>query len=182
MPVGWSFKGPALVCAATGFSSGYQRLTIPVAPEGGYELQVKFMISRSHGKILIHLPARGGSVMLEVDADGPSGLSYIDQKSLYSNGTGTTTTLGINKVYTVDVKVALTGDRANIAADLDGRPLVRWQGPQAQLSPSPSSMDKRYFGLLAYYTTATFGSVCLRPLDGEAKVLRPAAADTSSKK
>lgn len=170
LPVGWQRQGATIVCTNPGYGSS--RLAIPIMPEGNYELQVRFALGHSHGDVGIFLPAGAGSVMLQIDGSGPSGLEYVNGSSAYSNGTGTNTTLAINRIYTVDIRVTLTGDQAEILAALDSKPLLRWQGPQTALSPY-YAMDRRCLGLYAYYTTATFGSMRLKMLSGEARLYKP---------
>jgi hypothetical protein len=170
LPANWQRQGAPVVCTTPGYNSS--RIAVPVMPQGSYELQVKFALARSHGEVGIFLPAGAGSVMLQIDSSGPSGLQYVNDQSVYANATGTSTTLAVNRIYTVDVRVTLTGDEAEILAALDSKPLVRWSGPQTALSPY-YPMDRRCLGLCAYYTTATFGSVRLKMLSGEARLYKP---------
>ncbi|MCX5675742.1 MAG: hypothetical protein NTX87_12110 [Planctomycetota bacterium] len=170
LPVGWQRQGATVVCTNPGYGSS--RLAIPVMPQGSYELQVRFALAHAHGDVGIFLPAGAGSVMLQVDGSGVSGLEYVNGSSAYSNGTGTNTTLAVNRIYTVDIRVTLTGDQAEILAALDSKPLLRWQGPQTALSPY-YAMDHRCLGLYAYYTTATFGSLRLKMLSGDARLYKP---------
>ena len=170
LPVGWQRQGTTVVCTNPGYN--YARLAIPIMPQGGYELQVQLAMSRSHGEVGIFLPAGAGSTLLVIDGSGPSGLQYVNDQSVYSNATGTNTTLAVNRIYTVDARVTLTGDQAEILAALDSKPLVRWSGPQTALSPYYST-DRRCLGLFAYYCTATFGSVRLKMLSGEARLYKP---------
>jgi hypothetical protein len=170
MPVGWQRQGTSIVCANPGYN--YSRVAIPIMPQGSYELQVRLALSHSHGDVGIFLPAGSGSTMLVIDGSGPSGLQYVNGQSVYSNATGTSTTLAVSHIYTVDVRVTLTGDQAEILAALDSKPLVRWSGPQTALSPY-YSMNRQCLGLSAYYCTATFGSVRLKMLSGEAQLYKP---------
>ena len=170
LPVGWQRQGATVVCSNLAYGSS--RIAIPVMPQGSYELQVKFALAHSHGDAGIFLPAGARSVMLRINGSGVSGLEYVNESSAYSNGTGTNTTLAIGRVYTVDIRVTLTGDQAEILAALDSKPLVRWSGPQTALSPY-YAMDRRCLGLFAYYCTATFGSVRLKMLSGEARLYKP---------
>jgi len=171
MPIGWRRDKAAVVCSNPGYSAE-SKITVPVMPQGSYDLQMKFAISGStYGHVGIYLPVGAGSTMLRIDSSGPSGLEYVDGRSAYYNSTGTRTTLLIQRVYTVDVRVTLSGDQAGIVATLDGKPLVQWSGSQRSLSPY-ESMDRRCLGLHTYYTTATFGSLRLRPAQ-EARLYKP---------
>jgi len=163
MPVGWRRDGKTIVCSNSGYSSSSEsKITVPVMPQGSYDLQVKFALNHSHGSAGVYLPLGTTSVMLRVCGAGTSGLEYINGNSAYSNGTGTPTTLGLNLIHTIDVRVTVTGDRASILATLNGKPLVNWSGPQTDLSPY-STVDRRCLGLHAYYTTVTYGLLRMRP-------------------
>ncbi|MCX5655190.1 MAG: hypothetical protein NTY65_11135 [Planctomycetota bacterium] len=171
MPIGWRRDKATVVCANPGYSAE-SKITVPVMPQGSYDLQMKFAISGStYGHIGIYLPVGAGSTMLRIDSSGPSGLEYVDGRSSYYNSTGTRTTLVVQRVYAVDVRVTLSGDQASIGATLDGKSLVQWSGPQKSLSPY-ESMDCRCLGLHTYGTTTTFGSLRLRPVQ-EARLYKP---------
>jgi len=164
----WKRRGNALV--ATPLPHGRTTLFAPVSANGNYDLQVKFVRSRIDGSIYVHLPVGSNAVSLRLYS-GTSGLSYINGQSAYSNGTGVFTSFQMNRVYTVDVKVTLDQDQAAIAVNLDDKPLVRWKGAQADLSPS-MSLYKDRIGFAVYETATTFGTALLRMQSGTATALR----------
>ena len=170
MPIGWRRDQGTIVCTNSGYDSE-SRITIPVMPQGGYDLQLRLAMGHAHGNAGIYLPVGASSVMLRLNGSGPSGLEYVNNRSAYYNGTGTSTTFAINRVYTVDVRVTLTGDQAAIAATIDGKPLVNWSGAQSALSPY-NNVDIRCLGLHAYYTTVTYGSLRMRPAQ-DARIYKP---------
>ncbi|MCX5684941.1 MAG: hypothetical protein NT049_14840 [Planctomycetota bacterium] len=172
IPVGWRReKNNTLVCSNSGYNSN-SRLTVPVMPQGSFDLQAKFAITGStYGYVGFYLPTGTNVVMLRVNCSGPSGLDYINDRTSSSNGTGMPTSLVIGRVYTIDARVTLTGDQASIVATLDGKPLVQWSGPQAALSPY-ETMDIRCLGLHTYYSTVTIGLLRMRPAQ-EARLYKP---------
>ena len=170
MPIGWRRDQGTIVCTNSGYDSE-SKITIPVMPQGGYDLQLRLAMGHTHGNAGIYLPVGAGSVMLRLNGSGPSGLEYVNGRSAYANGTGTSTTFAINRVYTVDVRVTLTGDQAAIVATIDGKPLVNWSGSQSVLSPY-NNVDIRCLGLHAYYTTVTYGSLRMRPAQ-DARIYKP---------
>jgi hypothetical protein len=170
MPIGWRREQGAIACSNSGYSSE-SKISVPVMPQGSYDLQVKFAISGStYGHVGIFLPAGAGATVLRLDCSGQSGLNYVNGRNASYNGTGTPTMLTVRRVYTVEVRVTLTGDQASIVATLDGKPLVQWSGSQTALSPA-ESMDMRCMGLHTYYTSSTFGSLRMRPAQ-EARIYK----------
>ncbi|MBM4019597.1 MAG: hypothetical protein FJ288_14970 [Planctomycetes bacterium] len=167
IPLNWQRQGAAVVCANPGYD--YSHITVPVVPQGSYEVQATFSLGRSHGHVGLYLPAGSASVLLHIDGSGPSGLEYVNNQPVYMTGAATVTTLAVSRAYTVEARVTLKGDQAEILAALDGKPIVRWSGPQSALSAYYHT-DKRCLGLRAYYTTATFGALRLRPLGEEARL------------
>jgi hypothetical protein len=170
MPIGWRRDQGTIVCTNSGYDSE-SRITVPVMPQGGYDLQLRLAMGHAHGNAGIYLPVGASSVMLRLNGSGPSGLEYVNNRSAYYNGTGSSTTFAINRAYTVDVRVTLTGDQAAIVATIDGKPLVNWSGAQSVLSPY-NNVDIRCLGLHAYYTTVTYGSLRMRPAQ-DARIYKP---------
>ena len=178
IPIGWRRDGKTVVYQYGGsyYSSGPEsKVTVPVMPQGNYDLQVMFAVSRTQGSAGIYLPVGLTCVLLRIYSNGytASGLEYVGGQAAYSNGTGTMVTLFVNRVYTIEIRVTVTGDQANIAATLDGGPLVQWSGPLSALT-TYDSVDRRCLGLHGYNTTVTYGSLKLRPAQ-EAAIYKPDA-------
>jgi len=165
----WKRRGTTLV--ATPMQHGRATLFAPVSANGSYDLQIKFARTRIYGSIYVYLPVGANSVSLLLTS-GTSGLSYIKEQSSYSNATAVSTSFVVNRAYTVDVKVALDEDQAAIAVNLDGKPLIRWKGAQADLS-SYMSQHKDRIGFAVYDAGTTFGAARLRMQSGTATALRP---------
>ena len=164
----WKRRGNTLI--ATPAQRGRTNLFAPVSASGNYDLQVKFLGTNQDGYVYLYLPVAASAVSLQLA--GRSGLADIEHRGPYSNGTGTTVTFQANRAYTVDVKVVLDKDDAAIAVNLDGKPLLRWNGAQKDLS-SYTTKHKDRIGLAAYDTVVTFGAVRLRMQSGTATALRP---------
>jgi len=186
----WTRQGPTL-CGTT-VNRGWSGINAPAKPDGDYELQVKFALGGMEGSFHICLPLQSTAVMLTLQ-NGKSGLSSINGLGPSQSGLGTQTAFVVKRVYCVTVLVSNQKDVAGIKADLDGTPLVRWEGPPSILSnvavsPSSSylhpssgsvtkfSSDKTRLGFVLYNVTATIYSAKLRMISGEAKMLRRASA------
>lgn len=165
----WQRQGTGLVGQPS--QQGPTSIACPVAIEGSYDLQVKFLRKQTYGYIYIHLPVGSRSVSLMLYS-GRSGLSYVNGRSAYYNETGALTPFQVNRAYTVDIKVLTEGDDASIAVNLDGKALVRWKGPQAELSAS-TIRNRKQVGLAVYDTVTVFGAARLRMQSGTAQALRP---------
>ncbi len=164
----WKRRGKTLI--ATPSQRGRTNLFAPVSVNGDYDLQAKFLGTNLDGYVYLYLPVGTGAVSLQLA--GRSGLADIKRRGPSSNATGAAVAFQVNHLYTVDVKVALDKDDATIAVNLDGKPLIRWKGPQEDLSAYTTKRKDR-IGLAAYDTIATFGAVRLRMQSGAATALRP---------
>jgi hypothetical protein len=155
------------------------RLVLPMAPQGDYEIEAKFNRTSGDDMVGIVLPVGGAQVVLNVGGyhGQASGLEFIKGARCGINETKTPLALVNNRSYTAVVKVLVRGQDAEIAARLDGWPLMTWKGPVASLSlptwfklPSGTSP-----GLVTWGSGITYEGVRLRMLSGEAKPLRPEA-------
>ena len=156
-------------------------ITLPIAPEGDYELEVKFERTSGRNVVAIVLPvgsARAAVQMGGWHGDGwyYGGLDRINGQRAYSNETTVKSgDLDNGREYVVTIRVLAGRGRAQVAASLNGRPYIAWRGPEAALSlakdwvlPQGGSL-----GLSAYESTVVFHSVRLKMLSGEARLLRP---------
>jgi len=159
------------------------RIMIPVAPEGSYELQAKFVRTSGDGDVAVILPVRSARVKLCLSGwlGAASGLEMINGKDPRDNETAVRPgTLVNGREYALDITVVVKGDQARIAVRLDGKPYINWRGPQSALSlPSAWALPKSgCLALGAWGSTVVFGSVRLKMLSGEARLLRPAGPAT----
>lgn len=152
------------------------RLLIPVALSGSYEVELAFARTSADYAITFVLPVGQSSVGVSLSY-GPkklSGLAFVDGQM--DNETTRPGKLTNGQVHRLRVKVLVKGENAEIAADLDGKKLTRWQGRQSALSPSGGAHSDRHMpnpkcpGLVVRAPTV-FGVIRVRMLSGEAKVL-----------
>ena len=156
--------------------SVYARFTLPIAPEGSYDLTVQFLRATGDGPILVNLPTGSSSTQVVLDAKGGYyGLLKIGDNDLRENAT--TLRLGAfenARPHTLAVKVVLNGDQVAVRAAMNGRTIINWKGPQSALSVSgPFTMpNRKALGLCTYGSRVIFRSVRLRMLSGKAKRVR----------
>ena len=154
-------------------------IAVPIAPQGSYELQVKFVRTSGDDLIAVFLPVGAARVTLVMSHGHGrrSGLTRINGKGVEDNQTAATPgTLVNGREYAVHVTVLPKGDQARIAVRLDGKPYINWRGPQSALSVH-SDWDLREpgcLGLGAWQAPVVFRSVRLKMLSGQARPLRPA--------
>ncbi|KPJ74918.1 MAG: hypothetical protein AMS14_04570 [Planctomycetes bacterium DG_20] len=174
----WKRQGSALAILSQTVAG---RIMIPVAPEGSYELQAKFVRMSGDDCVAVILPVGSARVMLALSNwhGQDSGLQMINGKTPRDNGTAVRPgTLVNGREYALDITVVAKGDQARIAVRLDGKPYIAWRGPQSALSLSPNwALPKPgCLGLVTYRSVVAFGSVRLKMLSGEARLLRPGGA------
>jgi len=172
----WRKDGGTLVIAG---GTEWGRIELPVALAGGYELQTRFVRTSGDSTVAVVLPVASSVVALNLSPLGGkvSGLDQVRGKNVADNETTVRPgTLENGRQYDLGIKVALAGAEARIEVTLDGKPYIRWQGPQSVLSvyqdwrvPHPGCI-----GLGTYFTVVEFQSARLRMLSGEARPLRPA--------
>ena len=176
----WKRQGSALAIISPTEDG---RITMPVVPEGSYELQVKFVRTSSDRDVIVILPVGSARVVLALShAHGrESGLKMINGKGPQDNKTAVRPgTLVNGREYALHVTVLPKGDQARIAVRLDGKPYIAWSGSQSALSlPSSWALPKsRCVGLGGWESTVVFRSARLKMLSGQARLLRPAEKAT----
>ncbi len=173
----WKRRGSALAIISPTKNG---RIIIPVAPEGSYELQAKFVRTSGDCEVAVILPVRSARVtlMLSASRGHQSGLSLINGKGANDNETTVRPgTLVNGREYALHITVLAKGGQARIAVLLDGKPYINWRGPQSALSLYPNwhLREPGCLGLGAFASVVVFRSVRLKMLSGEARLLRPAA-------
>ncbi len=154
------------------------RITIPIAPQGSYELQVKFVRTSGDGEVVVIFPVGSARIKLGLNVwhGLGSGLALINRKEAHKNETGVRPgTLVNGREYALHITVVAKGDQAQIAVRLDGKPYINWRGPQSALSLSSwwALPKSGCLGLGTHESTVVFRSVRLKMLSGEARLLRP---------
>lgn len=152
----------------------HARIALPVVPHGDYQLTVRFARLVGTGSAHFILPVGNQSVMLVV-AGWPeegtySGLEYVDGRRSRDNiTTDDQFDLVNNRVYRLEATVRTQGTNARVDVDIDGRPFVRWMGPQSALS-LPIEWDLgagAALGVGSYDSVVQVHSAQLRMLPGE---------------
>lgn len=85
--------------------------------------------------------------------------------------------------HLVQARVLLKDNEAQTTIDLDGKNIINWRGLPSALSPNAFSRPvagQRCPQLATYWAAASFRSAELKMISGEAKLLRPPAADSAS--
>jgi len=172
----WQRRGSAIV-VPTAKPNG--RITVPVLPQGNYELQGRFVRTAGNTGFGIILPVGSSSVSLQFSGGSGGaahGLSRVNRQSETRNETGFRPgTLQNGREYAVHARVLLTHDLAEVTATLDGKKLFVWQGSQSALSLYPlwTLPQQGCLGLVAGNTAVTWHDLRLKMLSGEARLLRP---------
>jgi hypothetical protein len=129
----WARVGETLTLAP----SWNGRIMIPVAPLGSYELQVKFVrvTGRESVDIILPVGSAGVAAVLSGWGGSASGLTTVNGRPAADNETKVSPgQLENGREYTAGIQVKVERDQAVIAMDLNGRPYIRWSGPQSALS------------------------------------------------
>jgi hypothetical protein len=145
---------------------------VPLMPSGSYELEVKF-VRVSGWDVGVGLPAGSAAVtFVMAGCQGTvSGLETVNGKAIDNNETSVKPgNLENQRLYTADIRVEVSEGKVDFTITLDGKPYVKWTGPQAALSPSASwgVRNRRCVGLGACSSKVVFQSVRLRVLSGKA--------------
>ncbi len=160
------------------------RLMIPLAPEGNYEMEVRFVyVGTTTVGIGLPVGTRKVNLFLAAMYGQAGGLHMISGRGFMSNET----TVKPNKLvsgreYLLQVKVTSDRDQAQVAAILDGNPFISWKGPVAALSPGGWGWDWPDPKRLGIGGASTLLSARLRMLSGKAEPTRPIGAAKSDTK
>ena len=154
------------------------RITIPVAPEGSYELQLRFARTEGNDAIATVLPVGSSKVILFLCtyAGKAHGLSSIRRAHAVNNETTVSPgTIENGRDHYLQVRVDLEDEKARIRVGLNGRSIIDWEGEQSDLS-ARGGWDVPQAGCLgvgANGAIITWRSARLKMLSGEARLLRP---------
>jgi hypothetical protein len=156
-------------------------IEVPIEPSGNYELEVKFVRLAGNEDVGVTFPVGSNHAGLGMAwyRGTITGLVEINGKGARDNETCVNPGgLSNNYVYTVVVRVMTAEDKAQITATLDGKPLVKWAGPQRALSVPffVGLRNPKCVGLSALNSRVLFQSVRLKMPSGEAVPTRPADA------
>jgi len=166
----WAKKAGALG-AAEGY---YARITLPVIPEGNYELKILF-VKRSGRDVALMLPVGSGATVLVLGYYSSPVLKRVGMSYFYGkSGLGT---LVNGKEYTLQVKVLVQKNAALIRVGLNGKLVLEWKGDPRTLTPYSgwTLPNTRTLGLGAYRAEVIFKRAILRMTSGRAKKAPPAS-------
>ncbi len=171
----WRRNGDVLIGSAAIFN----RITIPASVQGDFTLRVLF--SRSRGgsdwqAFYVNFPVGPSECALMIDGrkGTVSGLGHVKGKVLQSaNSPYKASLLKINQDHTIEVRVKLLSrGTAQIAGRLDGRDVIRWQGPWSVLSSPKKAQWKGVFWVGAFWSNVTLRSVKLYVPRGKPKFVK----------
>jgi len=173
----WEFRGGDLLAHPT---TRYTRLSVPVAIEGSYELEVGFVKLPGAYGIEMFLPA-GPRAATQMSLSEHRVRIWLSEKDAVAQTpvTGVPVTLVDGREHKVAVKVELQGKEAEIVARVDGRENLRWKGRTSRLGIDSYSFGMPRWecpGLGVCAAEAVFASARLRMLSGQMKALREAPA------
>jgi hypothetical protein len=154
-------------------------IVVPVKVQGDYEVELKFRRTSGDDMVGLTLPIATGHVSLNLGGyrGQASGLEFVDGKRCTLNATKVPIVLQNDRSYVALAKVIVRGQEAEISVKLDGRPVINYKGPVASLAmPKWFAVAPKAFCLLAWESGAIFESLRVKMLSGEAKPLRPTAA------
>jgi len=145
------------------------RASLPIHPVGNYELEVK-LTRVTGGQMGIAIPV-GNTMPVVALKDKVSGIQLIRGKKVDDNETKTSAAAIRNgQPITVGVKVLLDGDKATLSVTLDGKPYIKWTGPQSALSTEKwgEMPVKGAVGLSSYMSNIVCSGARVRTLSGKA--------------
>ncbi len=174
----WKKEDPGVVVAA---GDDVARLMLAASAEC-YDLAVTFNRLAGEGTVGVILPVGDRAVRLSLGDQGgkSAGLYSLAGEDTDSAGgvvTNKTTTpiseLVSSKEYKLEARVVVNGDKASIAAKLDGQALFTWSGSRSDLSLSSAwtLRDSAAIGLAARKATVHFAAAQLRSLRGDARFI-----------
>jgi hypothetical protein len=159
------------------------KLTIPVNPNGDYEILLEAMRTTGTDSLGLGLPVGAGHVTLIVggDKDTKTGLGNIDRKKFNVGSTATAITVFADKKrHTVAVQVLTRRDQAQIIVKIDGKQIIKWEGAQSALTPDSGMAppNPRALCLSAWQSTYIFHKAQLRMISGKAVPIATAVQET----
>jgi len=170
----WERNGTAIMGKRVAAGKGRPRLTMPVVPQGSYELEICFVRIEGDNMIQVYLPVESTGVVLSISRHhgAQSGLELINGKGMDDNGTALKSgAIKNGQEYTLLCRVIVNQGTAQISVTLNGKPYVTWEGSTTSLSPAEDFGNRfpKCPGLGLNQDPVTFKSARLRMLSGEAK-------------
>ena len=145
-------------------------LSIPVRPEGDYELALTFVMAEPVAEFCYILPVRGSAIM-KVVLEPPRGrvcIHHAAKKGTVGRTAAPMPALTAGREYALSMRILARGAKAGVTVRLDGKELLRWQGPITVLRQQPSPRVQ----LHPWKGEATFTGIRLTMLSGTAVRLK----------
>lgn len=160
----WQMKNGVLSIDATGQST----IVIPVAPKGSYELQMKFARTEAATYLGFMFPVGNTGTSFHLKnlyaVDGAFLRGGDSRRVMNTPDSAKTDAMNLNKEHTLDIKVKVNNEEAEIQIDMDGQKYIQWSGKVADLSMHDSVKPPEPFkmSLLASNVKAAFKSIKIR--------------------
>jgi hypothetical protein len=180
----WAQRGKELVARRALWTrdTGHPRLGLPVHIDGDYDLRVELTRTEEDNMVGVVLPVESYWAAVLVD-EGPlndkvAGIEQIDGLGVRHSVTSKRSTgfLTNGRRYVILCQVRTDSYQAQIDVFLNGQPFLHWKGPPQNLGSGSAWMlpEPRSVGLVASASSATFHSVHLRLISGQAMRVGPA--------
>lgn len=144
-------------------ANGQAKLIIPLAPEGDYDLEIKFTRTEGDAMVGVILPVGGRQVLAAFSHGGVSGLDMIAGERAGKNPSTFQGALNNGRPYTLAVSVRLDGGQVRLTAEIDGRTWLFYNGATSVLALNDQWKSGKRAGLgLAAQSPVLFQAVKLR--------------------
>ncbi len=158
----------------TGDPSVVASLALPVMINGDYQLDIRFTRVNGNESVSALIPAGAGWAAIGIDGWGSSisGMSLVANRDYNDNPTTTRGRRITNGTpANLSINVTTKGTDATVRAELDGKPLFSWTGPQQSLTHFSKLARRNTPGLMTWHNETRFESIKLKLLNGSAVLL-----------
>jgi hypothetical protein len=138
----WSWledkPGGTLLIAYTHGKPSPKMIHLPLRPwPHGWNLACEVLLEHKGGDLTLLLPAGSARPALVLDLYDTTGLEYIRGAAWKTNATTLAEPLPTGRFLPLRIEVRPNDSRVAIKAELDGRPLLQWDGLQSDLYLAP---------------------------------------------
>jgi hypothetical protein len=150
-------------------SGPFARVAIPVAPDGGYEVQIQFTRFGGTADNVLILPVRRTACGCAISPD------FVEFQIAPPEGIGTVrgkfpqTPLPDGKKHIITARIVLETALVRVQVDVDGKRQIDWSGPESALSPREEwRLFPNSLGIGSHNQGIIFHRVRLQTLTGRA--------------
>lgn len=148
------------------------RIELAYEPKGDYRLDLRFTRTKGTLTLMLLLPVGAGHV--GVNLAGPTGncgLEMVNGKSITDPANPTATKaleIQNGKEYAASAEVRLSGDKADIRVNVEGKPVIRWSGNQRDLAQYSGwqTPNTKAISVGAKHSLYQFSQITLQRLGG----------------